>query len=107
MREPKDETTRDEAARLALDAANRLWGFPTANEVLVILDEFVEESEAAWAFTYNTRMFAQTGDVMLALGVGNGPIVVAKATGEVYPMPSSYNCLEALLVWHGRTSDRA
>jgi hypothetical protein len=99
--------SREEAAQLALDAANRLWGFPIASEALVILDDFVEESEAAWAFTYNTSTFAQTGDVMLSLGVGNVPIVVAKATGEVFPMPSSYNCLEALRAWHGQTGGRA
>lgn len=90
---------REEAARLALDTANRLWGFPTADEELVILHQFAEESEAAWAFTYNTRTFAQTGDILRALGPGNGPIVVAKTTGAVFPMPSGCSCREALHTW--------
>jgi hypothetical protein len=98
---------REEAARLALDAANRLWGYPTAGEELVILDEWAAESDAAWAFTYNTRTFARTGDIMRALGVGNGPIVVAKATGEVCPMPSAYSCREALRVWQQEWDNRA
>jgi immunity protein 35 of polymorphic toxin system len=99
--------SREEAARLALDAANRLWGYPTADEELVILDEWAEESEAAWAFTYNTRTFARTGDWMRAIGVGNGPIIVAKATGEVCPMPSAYGCQEALRVWEQERGVRA
>ena len=89
-------TTREEAARLALESANQLWGFPTDDEELVVLDDHAVESASAWAFTYNTRSFAETGDIMRALGVGNGPIVVVKATGTVHPMSSAYSPREAL-----------
>lgn len=85
----------DEAARLALALANREWGFPRDGEELVILHRHAEESEAAWAFTYNTRSFAETGDVMRSL-MGNGAVVVSKATGQATLMPSGYNCREAL-----------
>jgi hypothetical protein len=91
--------TRDEAAALALTTANRIWDFPRADEELVILNEWVEESDLAWAFTYNTKTFAHTNDITRALGVGNGAIIVVKATGEVRPMPASYSCKEALKVF--------
>src|SRR4051794_27003691 len=96
--------SREAATRLALDTANRIWGYPTADEELVILHEWAEESELAWAFTRNARTYAQTGDIMRALGVGNGPIIVAKATGEACPMSSAYGCREALRVWQQQRS---
>ncbi|MBA4189499.1 MAG: hypothetical protein C0467_16040 [Planctomycetaceae bacterium] len=91
--------TRSEAARLALQLANRTWGYPSAGEELVILEDWVVESDSAWAFTYNTRSFVETGDVMRALGVGNGPIIVVKSSGAVHQMPSAYSAREALRVW--------
>jgi len=87
---------REEAARLALDAANRIWGYPKDGEELVILLESTEESELAWAFTYNTRASVESGDIMLALPPGNRPIVVVKATGHVEPMSSLYSGKQAL-----------
>lgn len=89
---------REEAARIALAEANRAWGYPHDGEELVILQQYAEESEVAWAFTYNTRSFAETGDVMRAL-MGNGAVVISKATGLPTLMGSSYNCREALRVW--------
>ena len=91
--------TRAEAERRALKAANQVWGFPTATEELVILGDWIEESTSAWAFTYNTRSFAETGDIMRALAPGNGPVIVVKATGAVHLMPSAYSAREALRVF--------
>lgn len=52
-----------------------------------------------WAFTYNTHSFVETGDIMRALGVGNGPIILVKATGTVHAMSSAYTAHEALLAF--------
>lgn len=93
------QIAREEAAHRALELANKTWGYPTADEVLVILHDHAVESAFAWAFTYNTRSFVETGDIMRALGPGNGPIIVVKATGAAYQMPSAYSAREALRVF--------
>ncbi len=87
--------TRAEAAQTALDLANRAWGYPTATDELVILDAWVIESPVAWAFAYNTRSFAETGDIRGAL-MGNGPVVVLKLMGRAELMPSGYSTAAAL-----------
>jgi hypothetical protein len=99
--------SREEAASLALAEANRTFGYPREGEELVILHEFVAESEAGWAFPYNTRTTALTGDLSQGLGYGFGPIVVARATGEVCPMPGLYTPEEALRLWEEEERDAA
>jgi Immunity protein 35 len=98
--------SRGEAAWIALALANREWGFPRGGEELVILHQWTEESEAAWAFVYNTRSFVESGDMMQSL-VGNGPVVVCKATGEATLMPSAYSSQEALRAWQSQQARRS
>lgn len=87
-----------DAKRLALEAVNRAWGYPTATDELVILGPWAE-SASAWVFTYNTRAFLEVGDIMQAIGIGNGPLIVVKATGAVHQMTSGYSAEEALRVF--------
>lgn len=93
--------TQAEAAQIALDVANREWGYPTATEELIILSEWTRESPIAWAFVYNTRSFAETDDIMKGL-MGNGPVVVIKATGAARLMPSGLSATAALQEIEGR-----
>lgn len=87
--------TRAEAARIALDEAKRAWGHLPQTEELVILDEWTFESPIAWAFVYNTRSYVESGDIMKGL-VGNGPVIVFKANGEVQVMGSGFSAETAL-----------
>lgn len=66
-----------ESAQALLDAEIR----PLHGEEIVIVA--VSDHPRAWAFSYNTREFAQCGDFRSSL-VGNGPVVVPKSEDPVY-----------------------
>ena len=87
--------TLAEAAEIVLQLANRTWGYPTPTEELVILHQYTAESPLAWAFVYNTRSCVETGDYMKGL-MGNGPVIVFKATGHAELMPSIHSTASAL-----------
>src|SRR5690348_5904473 len=88
----------DEAARIALSHANRAWGYPRNGESLAILHEYTEQSEAAWAFCYNTRAYVASGDFMQSL-IGNGVVIVSKSSGKATFMASGLSSQEALEEW--------
>jgi hypothetical protein len=92
--------SREKARELALAAVNREWGYPIADDELMILDKWVAESDLAWAFSYNTRSSIESGDHLKGL-MGNGPILVVKATGATRFMSSSYNREGALAAFAG------
>lgn len=46
------------------------------------LDSTIEKPYG-WVFFYNTKEFLETGNRLAALG-GNAPIMVEKATGQIY-----------------------
>ena len=77
-----------EAARRVLEMANESFGYPTADEELVICHQ--SENDAAWVFVYNTRSWTESGDPMKSL-MGNGPVVVSKADGSVVQVASAYS----------------
>jgi hypothetical protein len=68
------------------------WVADRAREVpgreLVILDGHIEERKRGWAFPYNTKRFAETKNPLDGL-LGNGPVFVDRATGEVHALGSA------------------
>lgn len=88
--------SQEEAERIALALVKQRRGYPREGEDLVIVA--VLQSDEAWAFAYNTRSFAETGDILRSL-IGNGAVIVSKRTGEPTVMPSSYGTREALRRW--------
>ena len=87
--------TLAEAAQTVLQLVNETWGYPTPTDELVILHQYTAESPRAWAFSYNTRSCVETGDFGKGL-MGNGPVIVIKATGHAELMSSGYDPASAL-----------
>lgn len=48
----------------------------------MLVDNLTIIKPYGWVFFYNTRRYAETGDVLYALG-GNGPVVVERETGRM------------------------
>ncbi|TPG17034.1 YrhB domain-containing protein [Pedococcus bigeumensis] len=70
--------TQDDARRVAMALlSQQSREFETGEWVLAN----VEEYDTAWAFTYNSRRFIETGEVRDALA-GNGALVVPKSGAD-------------------------
>src|SRR4051794_37014714 len=69
--------TIQEGKKIALATINH--GIDPKNE-RAILHEYTLAKPYAWAFTFNTRTFVETGDILFALG-GNRPVVVEHNKG--------------------------
>jgi Immunity protein 35 len=79
--------TFDETLAIATAwVANRAGEVP--GRELVILDGHIEERKRGWAFPYNTKRFAETQNPLDGL-LGNGPVFVDRATGEVHALGSA------------------
>jgi hypothetical protein len=85
-----------EAGGIALASANAVWGYPTEDDELVLLEQHCRERESGWFFVYNTRSFATTGNRDHSL-LGNGVMFVSRADGAVVRYPSSYSMERAIL----------
>ena len=84
--------TKAEAAAIARRFVNDgRWG-PSVGE-LVILEQFAVQTRRGWLFTYQTRAFAETGDIGSGL-MGNGPVLVENDTGRAVQFPSAYGSQE-------------
>ncbi|MBD3947614.1 YrhB domain-containing protein [Nocardioides ganghwensis] len=70
--------TEDDARRVAVSLLNSRYPEFAAGD-WVISD--VTEYDTAWAFSYNSRAFLDTGEVTRALA-GNGALVVPKSGDE-------------------------
>jgi Immunity protein 35 len=57
----------------------------TFDETLAVA---AEERKRGWAFPYNTKRFAETQNPLDGL-LGNGPVFVDRATGEVHALGSA------------------
>jgi immunity protein 35 of polymorphic toxin system len=57
---------------------------PDADGNEIVLKGESREEPFGWVFFYNTRRFLEEGDWSYAL-IGNAPIVVLRASGEVRP----------------------
>ncbi|RPD49730.1 hypothetical protein DNI29_02715 [Hymenobacter sediminis] len=60
-----------------------------ANRQYVILEDKIIEKPYAWLFPFNTREYAETGNIR-AMVLGTGPVVVNRQTGTALmapPMP--------------------
>jgi hypothetical protein len=68
----------DDARRVAVSVLNSRYPEFAAGEWVI---SGVEEFDAAWAFSYNSRDFLDTGDVTHSLA-GNGALVVPKSGDE-------------------------
>lgn len=78
--------TLDDARRAVLALLNRNAG--ASSEELVLLEERTLEKPYGWVFFFNTKRFAETRDLVHALG-GNGPVVVERETGRISPLGSA------------------
>ncbi|UOG74477.1 YrhB family protein [Hymenobacter tibetensis] len=79
--------TREEARTIAFTFITDLA--QKAGRQYVILEEKVIEKPYAWVFPFNTKEYAETGNVR-AMVLGTGPIVVNRQTGAALmapPMP--------------------
>lgn len=79
--------TRDEAQHLAQAFIDDLA--QKANRQYVILEAQIIEKPYAWVFPFNTKEYADTGNVRTMV-LGTGPIVVNRQTGAALmapPMP--------------------
>ena len=74
--------THDEARNLALTEAGQC-PVPVA-----IIDSATIHAEWGWAFFYQSVAYLTTGDVSEQLG-GNGPILVDRQSGRVFPTESA------------------
>ncbi len=68
--------------RTATEIARRHLAEEYPAEDVVVDESDVLEEDWCWAFFYNTRAFYQTGELRESL-VGNGPLIVEKATGAL------------------------
>jgi hypothetical protein len=53
---------------------------PEIDEDVIVNFGEIRETDEFWIFFYNTRVYLETGSMVHAL-VGNGPVLVEKATG--------------------------
>lgn len=69
------EMTEEDARQVATSLLTEQYPeFKAGNWIL----SGVEEYDTAWAFSYNTRIFVETGEVRHALA-GNGALVIPKS----------------------------
>lgn len=73
------ETEAFEVAQSWLDATQECWSSLTT----------VKELPYGWAFSWDSDAYLATGDALLALG-GNGPLVVLRATGELFALGTAH-----------------
>jgi hypothetical protein len=66
---------------------------PRSAEELVVTG--IEEFPHCWLATYNTRLYAETGDIRHSL-VGNGPLIINRHTGLIRQGTSAYPMEEQL-----------
>jgi hypothetical protein len=72
------------AAAVALDYANKKWGFPTKIDELMVWDKFTIETRQGWLFSLNTKSCIETGDIYKAVPIGFGPVFVPFDKGEAH-----------------------
>ena len=73
-----EPVTEDDARRVAISFLNFRYPEFAAGEWVI---SEVDEYDTAWAFSYNSRTFLDTGEVTHALA-GNGALVVPKSGDE-------------------------
>jgi len=73
-------TTRAEA-RALVDAFIANDDLPEG-DVAIVLDEETLEKPWGWVFFYDSRRFAETGDLLSCLG-GNAPLIVERTSGRL------------------------
>lgn len=79
--------TREEAQKIALATIDALA--KKEGRDYVLFEDAVIEKEFAWAFPFNSREYAETGDY-LDMVIGIGPVVINRQSGAVIiapPMP--------------------
>jgi immunity protein 35 of polymorphic toxin system len=95
--------TFDETLAIAAAwVANRAQEAP--GRELVILNGHIEERRRGWAFPCNTKRSAETQNPLDGL-LGNGPVFVDRATGEVHALGSAK--IRAWLEEYDRTGNAA
>ena len=57
---------------------------------LVLLSEDIVEFDLGWVFTYQSKKFVETGDI-LEMVTGNAPIIINKQDGSVYETGTGYS----------------
>lgn len=72
-------TTREEAREIAQNFIARVYQSKSGSQ-LVITD--LQGFPNCWVVTYNTREYAETGDLRHSLA-GNGPLIINRLTGFV------------------------
>ena len=56
---------------------------------LILLDEHTMERDFGWVFFYDSKQHVDTGDFRFGL-VGNAPIVVARADGQLHETGTAF-----------------
>ncbi|MGJ3239026.1 MAG: YrhB domain-containing protein [Anaerolineae bacterium] len=67
-----------EAKKLAKDFLDREYSLP--DDEYVILDEHTQETDTAWKFLYDSKLFIETGDPQYFLMI-RIPLLVDKSDG--------------------------
>ena len=71
--------TKEEALKLVLAKLQRM---SPPDDPFVIIEDYTIERPFGWVFFYNSKKFLETGIFRYRL-LGNGPIIVNKATGTI------------------------
>jgi hypothetical protein len=74
-------TNVEDALRLVEEYLRRKYAHKPYE--LVVMKSLTREEDFGWVFFFNTRQFAETGDMNFALG-GNTPLIVDRETGELH-----------------------
>ena len=73
---------------------------------LVVMDSLTREEDFGWLFFFNTREFAETGDMNSALG-GNAPLLVERESGELHQTGTAHPVEHYLQIYRHKLSAKS
>ena len=74
------------------------WKLNRADDKLVILEKYTEETPYAWVVYWNSKKWLETRKLKYALA-GAGPFIISKSTGEITQYSSAYGTESALEIY--------